>query len=82
MTIRCKKCGKVLHTTEGIIIHFLFVEKKKLNKDMVLFFVKNCFVANVIKSIFAGLLFVLWAITFPFALVNEKIQDTIDFFNF
>ena len=82
MTIRCKKCGKVLHTTEGIIIHFLFVEKKKLNKDMVWFFVKNCFVANVIKGIFAGLLFVLWAITFPFALVNEKIQDTIDFFNF
>ena len=82
MTIRCKKCGKVLHTTEGIIIHFLFVEKKKLNKDMVWFFVKNCFVANIIKGIFAGLLFVLWAITFPFALVNEKIQDTIDFFNF
>ena len=82
MTIRCKKCGKVLHTTEGIIAHFLFVEKKKLNKDMVLFFVKNCFVANVIKGIFAGLLFVLWAITFPFALANEKIQDTIDFFNF
>ena len=82
MTIRCKKCGKVLHTTEGIIIHFLFMEKKKLNKDMVWFFVKNCFVANIIKGIFAGLLFVLWAITFPFALVNEKIQDTIDFFNF
>ena len=82
MTIRCKKCGKVLHTTEGIIIHFLFVEKKKLNKEMVWFFVKNCFVANVIKGIFASLLFVLWAITFPFALVNEKIQDTIDFFNF
>ena len=40
MTIRCKKCGKVLHTTEGIIIHFLSVEKKKLNKDMVLFFGK------------------------------------------
>ena len=82
MTTRCKQCGKVLHTTEGIIIHFLFVEKKKLNKNMILFFIKNCFVANVIKGIFAGLLFVLWVITFPFALVNEKIQDTIDFFNF
>lgn len=82
MTIRCKKCGKVLHATEGIIIHFLFVEKKKLNKDMVLFFVKNCFVANIVKGIFASLLFVLWAITFPFALANEKIQDTINFFNF
>ena len=82
MTIRCKKCGKVLHTTEGIIIHFLFVEKKRLNKDMVWFFVKNCFVANIVKGIFASLLFVLWAITFPFALVNEKIQDTINFFNF
>ena len=82
MIIRCKKCGKVLHTTEGIIIHFLFVEKKRLNKDMVWFFVKNCFVANIVKGIFASLLFVLWAITFPFALVNEKIQDTINFFNF
>ena len=82
MIIRCKKCGKVLHTTEGIIIHFLFVEKKRLDKDMVWFFVKNCFVANIVKGIFASLLFVLWAITFPFALANEKIQDTINFFNF
>ena len=51
MTTRCKQCGKVLHTTEGIIIHFLFVEKKKLNKDMVLFFVKNCFVANIVNDV-------------------------------
>ena len=82
MTIRCKKCGKILHTTEGIMIHFLFVEKQKPSKEMAKFFVKNCLVANAIKGIFASLLFVLWAITFPFALANEKIQNTIDFFNF
>ena len=82
MTIKCKKCGKILHTTEGIIIHFLFVEKQKFNKEMALFFLRNCFIVNVIKSLFVGLLFVLWAITLPFALANEKIQDTINFFNF
>ena len=82
MTIKCKKCGKILRTTEGIIIHFLFVEKQKFNKEMALFFLRNCFITNVIKSLFARLLLELWVITFPFELTNEKIQDTIDFFNF
>ena len=82
MTIRCRKCKKIFRTTEGVIIHFLFVEKQKFSKEMALFFLKNCFIANVIKGIFAGLLLGLWLITLPFALANEKLQNAIDFFNF
>lgn len=80
--ISCKRCGKKFRTVEMLALHLMFVEKIKLTKNDWKIIALNCILARVLRAIFAGVLLLLWLITFPLALANQKLEDVINYFHF
>lgn len=80
--ISCKKCGKKFRTVEMVALHLIFVEKIKLTKKDVVFVACNCILVRILRAIFAGILLLLWLITFPLSVINQKLEDVINYFHF
>ena len=80
--ISCKNCGKKFRTVEMVAFHLIFVEKIKVTKKDVVFVIRNCILAKVLRTVFVGILSLLWLITVPLSLANQKLEDIINYFHF